>query len=358
MNITLRTKPLRNGKLRFWIDYYDGKRLAPEILKELWIYETPKTHDEKQHNKRNWAKARDIREQRQADHDKGVLINSAETVSFYFTEYYNNVAVAKEKCYYSLREWKSFLKAINREGLLMRELTAWICDDFGEHLKKKYTQQATAREYFYKFAMMIKYASKRKAINFSRSELDVKFVVQSHRRKRYIPDDELMLIANYPKFKNTVKALLFCVNTGFGRAELQNKNPDKILRWKHISDGLIKWKRGKTNKPVTIALSTDAIELIGERKNDNDPVFTLPGESTVRWQLKRMCEELKIPHTTFYCGRHTFIPNALISAQHAGVVSDMTGSNISSLKHYNHIKEQLIRDAIGGLPSVLGKPQK
>lgn len=363
MRITLRTKPLRNGKLRYWIDYYDGRRLKPEILKDYWIYAKPKTHDEREHNKRNSILARATREKRQSDHDKGRAINSKDSVIGYFTDYYKNVANCKYLCKYSLDNLRIFLKNRKQENILLRDITPIICEDYADYLKNNLyktwkgqqikAKESTARDYMVYFRMMLKRAAKERLINFHPSEIDVKFEIDHKQKKRYVTVEELIKIYNYHRFEETRKGFLFCVNTGLGEGELSNDNPNKSLKWKHIKNGMISnFVRSKTGKPVMIALNADAIALMGERKGDNDLIFDLPGSSTIHSQMSIMCRDLKIPHTSFYCGRHTFITNSLGIAD-AGSVSHMTGSNVVSLQHYIHSQEELIRSAVEKLPSVL-----
>lgn len=365
MKITLRNKKLRNARLRLYIEYYDKKRLSPEIL-DLWIYENPKTFDEKEHNKNHTAKAEDILETRQRDYDKGRLINSKDTLMDYFKEYYNGLTKGKNLCKHSVDHLEAFLKKRGIENILLTKLNPVLFEDFASYLKEETInknkkgdvkiKESTARYYMVYLKLMLKRAAKEKRINFYPSEIDVKYEKVRKKNKRYVPAEELRLIYNYHRFEVVKKAFLFCVNTGLGAGELTNLNPEKSLKWKHIKNGLIKdFERSKTGISVIIGLNDDAVSLMGERGRPDDAVFNLPAASVINYQMRKMSQDLNIPHTTFYCGRHTFITNSMNSARNAGVVSDMTGSAIRSLQHYNHEREDLIKEAVKGLPSVLGK---
>ena len=170
------------------------------------------------------------------------------------------------------------------------------------------------------------------------------------KQKQFLTLPELQTLNNTDCTNNTVKRIsLFSALTGLRHSDCVN------LRWENITGGKtpnIKFNQQKTKNAVYLPISTEALELCGERKNENDTIFEGVNNSQfcntiiAEWVKKAGIKK----EITFHCFRHTFATLQLTQGTDVYTVSKMLGhANVRTTEIYAQIvdeKKQAAANAI------------
>ena len=145
-------------------------------------------------------------------------------------------------------------------------------------------------------------------------------------QRLHLTEEELQQLANTPCGNDeTRRAALFSALTGLRYSDIQK------LTWGEITgdkeNPRIEFRQKKTKGVVYMPISPQALELCGERKETDSPVFPqiTSGEHinhTVAAWIKRAGIT---KHITFHCFRHTFATLQLSSGTDIYTVSKMLG---------------------------------
>ena len=166
--------------------------------------------------------------------------------------------------------------------------------------------------------------------------------------KNILTPDEIRTLYVTPLHDNGLKqAFILSCFTGIGYADA------KSAKWDQLSSGSFMYTRSKTGLKVVIPLKPELKELF--RSNSSDLIFPkLPHESQSRKLLMSWTDRAGISkHITFYCGRHTFACNLLLSGASLKTVADLLGhsSTRHTLKYLNFV-DSLKQSAIDNLPGL------
>ncbi len=165
--------------------------------------------------------------------------------------------------------------------------------------------------------------------------------------KQVLTEDEIKLLFDTDCGNEELKrAFLFSCYSGLGYAEI------KILTWSNIVNGRLIINREKTGTEINLSLSPKAIELLGERKPKNEPIFDLKkdgkyiSETSNNKTLNNWLKRAEIEkYITFYCARHTFATRLLIKGANLKTVSEAlahktTANTIKYLNYVNALKDE------------------
>jgi integrase len=170
------------------------------------------------------------------------------------------------------------------------------------------------------------------------------------KQKQFLTLPELQALSNTKCSNNTVKRMsLFSALTGLRHSDCIG------LRWENITDGdnpNIKFTQKKTRTVVYMPISAEALELCGQRKNEEDQVFKEVKKSqncniVINEWVKKAGIKKEI---TFHCFRHTFATLQLTHGTDIYTVSKMLGhSDVKTTQIYAQIvdeKKQAAANAI------------
>lgn len=119
--------------------------------------------------------------------------------------------------------------------------------------------------------------------------------------------------------QNVLKYFLFSCFTGMRYQDI------KELKYKNISDGIVKVKMHKTNQFVTVPLIEEALELCGKGQ-DEEYVFNVTCNQLTNRNLKSIMVIAEIKkNISFHCGRHSFATIGLTLGIPIEVISKMLG---------------------------------
>jgi len=126
------------------------------------------------------------------------------------------------------------------------------------------------------------------------------------------------------------------------------------LKYKHVTNGLIKKQQQKTGREVTIDLNPSALKLIGELGPPEECVFNLPSFTGCLKVIKNWAKKSGInKNITWHSARHSFATILLMNKTDIKTVGNLLGhSKIEHTQKYTHIVDRLKAQAVNTLPEL------
>lgn len=368
-NPKLSQKPLADGRLSLYLEYYLGytkiynetsnkwqiKHKRKKESLELYLLNKPRTSQEKEYNREMLERANFIRSKREDEikskkfniEDKNkAKINFIDYCDRFLANYINkDVRIVK----YCIKYFKEFIKLeLGNDYLLPVDVKEKLAIKFKAYLESKLNGE-TPHDYFTKFKKICKEAYN-EGLPLDRKVLEVKNMRNEGLKKEILSFDEIQKLASTELSNQNVKrAFLFCLFTGLRFCDV------KALQWHNISnDQIIIRSQQKTGKPVYIDLSTTAKTLIKARGKADELVFNLPSLTGSLKLLKTWAKNAKIDkNITWHSSRHSFAVNLLINHNDIKTVSSLLGH--AGLKHtekYTRVVNELMKKAVNSLPEI------
>nr|WP_262494703.1 site-specific integrase [Flavobacterium davisii] len=183
----------------------------------------------------------------------------------------------------------------------------------------------------------------------------VKGIKEKESNRQYLTLDELQKLVktdcDYPIMKD---AFIFSSLTGLRFSDI------KLLKWKNITydsqNGyIIKFTQQKTKGVENLPISEQAIRIIGERKHDDEFVFSNLIYSAYHNKiLHRWIEKAGIDkHITFHCGRHSFATLQLTMNTDIYTVSKLLGHrHLKTTEIYAKVIDKKKINAVANMPDL------
>ena len=96
----------------------------------------------------------------------------------------------------------------------------------------------------------------------------------------------------------------------------------------------------KTQKPLNVPLSGEALKVLEEKENPDEPIFKLPTSvATINYHIKKWVKNGHIDKTiSFHCSRHTFATMMLTLGADLYTTSKLLGhANVTTTQIYSKI---------------------
>lgn len=369
INVTLRKRTLPSGKITLYLDFfppiYNAKtrEFSRREYLGLYLISKPKNNIDKAMNSENLHKAEMICANRLNELNKQQIYTPFEQERLRlqeigeksFLQYLKQTAEIKtgnnaEIWKYAIIHFEKFLK---NEDILMQEIDVTIIEDFREYilkakcLKKKdqFLAQNTALSYFNKIK-----ATLRKAYKKGLLQTDINAAVDSIKeqesQRNFLTMEEASRLFRTPCKKEIVKRIcMFSLLTGIRYSDIAK------LTWEEVqyskSEGYyIRFKQQKTDRPVTLPISQEAFEFLGEKETQYKRVFY----DLKKWDVDRLLpiwvKDASIEkHITFHCFRHTYATLQMAAGTDIFTVSKMLGhKNIKTTQIYTKIIDEKKRE--------------
>lgn len=369
INVTLRKRTLPSGKITLYLDFfppiYNAKtrEFSRREYLGLYLILKPKNNIDKAMNSENLHKAEMICANRLNELNKQQIYTPFEQERLRlqeigeksFLQYLKQTAEIKtgnnaEIWKYAIIHFEKFLK---NEDILMQEIDVTIIEDFREYilkakcLKKKdqFLAQNTALSYFNKIK-----ATLRKAYKKGLLQTDINAAVDSIKeqesQRNFLTMEEASRLFRTPCKKEIVKRVcMFSLLTGIRYSDIAK------LTWEEVqyskSEGYyIRFKQQKTDRPVTLPISQEAFEFLGEKETQYKRVFY----DLKKWDVDRLLpiwvKDASIEkHITFHCFRHTYATLQMAAGTDIFTVSKMLGhKNIKTTQIYTKIIDEKKRE--------------
>lgn len=369
INVTLRKRTLPSGKITLYLDFfppiYNAKtrEFSRREYLGLYLVSKPKNNIDKAMNSENLHKAEMICANRLNELNKLQIYTPFEQERLRlqeigeksFLQYLKQTA--ESRIGINAQIWKyaiiHFEKFLKNEDILMQEIDVTIIEDFREFilkakcLKKKdqFLAQNTALSYFNKIK-----ATLRKAYKKGLLQTDVNAAVESIKeqesQRNFLTMEEASRLFRTPCKKEIIKRVsMFSLLTGIRYSDIAKLTWDEVQYSK--SEGYyIRFKQQKTDSPVTLPISQEAFECLGEKVGKYKRVFY----DLKKWDVDRLLpiwiKDASIEkHITFHCFRHTYATLQMAAGTDIFTVSKMLGhKNIKTTQIYTKIIDEKKRE--------------
>lgn len=373
MKINLRKRKLKDGKVSLFLEYYkgytkseDGKiRHNREFENlELYIFSTPKSAADKQHNRSTLDLAEKIKTKRQAEYDAGKFgFQNKTKVNANFIDYFKKLTDERFESKGNHGNWDSCYKHLLKHfgpSLLFRDLTPEKLKEFKSYLDKSATTPQgkslaanTKISYFNKVKAALNQAFKERIIFENPGDL-VKGFPKAEVERPYLTHSEVQKLAKaecrIPVIK---KAFLFACLTGLRYSDIEK------LTWKEVRENedelRIVFTQKKTDGLEYLYISKNARELLGVRSAPEEQVFDglkYTAQTTnilMKWAIKAGVYK----EFTFHASRHT---NAVLMLENGAdiyTVSKRLGhKELRTTEIYAKIVDQKQKEAANIIPKI------
>lgn len=256
---------------------------------------------------------------------------------------------------YSFEWFKTLLTEEKIKTIRPNELTPALCKKYLEIMQAKLHGE-TPYNYFTKFKRVVRQAQKDKLIIDNPTE-GIRVVRDESLKKNVLNFNEIQKLADsYCGNPDVKRAFLFCLNTGMRWCDivmLQYKNID--FANKRLTYTQEKTKYSSKNSAVLIDLNTTSLRLLGNKKEPNEFVFTLPSFTGCLKSLKQWVKKAGIDKKiTWHCSRHSFAVNLLGECKvDIKTVSSLLGhSGLKNTEKYTRAVDELKNRAVNSLPAI------
>jgi len=359
LKVRLRGKRLSNNNISLYLDYYQGytknvdekikTRRKVEYLK-IYLVDNPRTSEERKKNEENLTLAQQIRNKRESDlqfNAEGLIAPFRKKSNFLdycdaFETRYQKKDIRMIKL--AVAKFKEYTK---ETYLTPPQIDQAMITGFRDFLLNKYHGE-TPNSVFARFKKILSAATDEGLFTKNPAE-KVTCAVPYGIPKEILTVEEVIKLSSARCGNPDVKrAFLLCLNTGLRFCDVTD------LKFKHITNGLIKKPQQKTGREVTIDLNQSAIKLIGEMGLPEEYVYHLPSFTaclkTLRSWAKRAGINKKI---TWHSARHSFATILLMNKTDIKTVGNLLGhSKIEHTQKYTHVVDELKREAIQTLPEL------
>lgn len=366
MKVTLRNKPINDGKTSLYLDYYppiknpkNGKLTRREFL-GLYLFANPISQIERKHNKETLQLAENIKAQRQlalqAD-DYGFLKKNNKDSDFlaYFSKLANK---HKELNKGDKNNWISVyrhLSIFTNSICLFKDVDEQFCKEFKKYLleahplieNRQKLANNSAVAYFNIFKRVVKQAYKERLFNEDFAK-DVPAIRKLETKREFVSLEELRKLVkahcDLPIAKN---AALFSALTGLRYSDIEKLVWSEIVGSK--DNYAIRFTQKKTNGVETLPISQDAFKFCGTPQKGNERVFE--GLKYSAWQNQKLQEWVYnagiMRKMTFHSFRHSFATMQLQEGTDIYTVSKLLGHrSVTTTQIYAKVIDEAKRKAV------------
>jgi integrase len=372
IKVKLRQKAISGNRQSLYLDFYPaihhaqtGEPTRRQFL-GMYLLDKPKNPIDKQHNKETLQLGEQIRQRRENDLNKPEIYTGYEKAQLKikeqgeknFVEYFKKLADKRKASNHD--NWISafhYLEKFTDGMLAFYDVNERFCNEFKEHLLSANSKKATrnkaqlsqnsAHSYFNKLKASLKQAYKD---GYLQTDINSKIqaIKQAETQRNFLTIEELNVLVKTdcanPLLK---KAALFSALTGLRFSDIQK------LVWSELefieNNGyFIQYKQQKTKGVEMMPISEQAFDLLGERKESTDRVFTgLVYSAHENKHLTNWIQKASITkEITFHCFRHTFATLQLSNGTDIYTVSKMLGHReLKTTQLYAKIIDKTKRDA-------------
>lgn len=399
-NPKLMARILSDGRDTLFLQYYIGtvnttdengdRKYSVKRRKEamnLFIYHSPKTRQEREHNKSVLIVARETRQMKAREmlaRNNGYKFAHTDDMDILtWMRHYHEACLTKDvrmvrQAYdaftdflvdpdMQMRGYGRMTKAESKEWALKRNellgkfylkesmLNKQMIERFVIYLKNRFNGE-TPGSIYTRFKKIIKAAVEADILRKNPcKDIKIRIDINTIAKDILSMDEIKVLLSTHYNGENPEirRAFAFSLYAGVRFCDVNE------LRYRNIdySNKLIKFTQSKTNghssaSTVTIPMSDVLLKIIGEKRERDEKVFKLPSHSMCLKALRHWTERAGIDkHITWHCARHSFAVNILNNGANIKTVASLLGH--SGLKHtekYTRAVDKLKVEAVNSLP--------
>ena len=277
---------------------YQVKHCRKTINLGLWLYSTPASSEQKEHNK----VIANLAEQKLSEANIAMLQNKGEILPIIKHE---NILAKWELKAVNIYAKKYLTDYLGRDNLSLSEVTNDFLLNYAKHLNSLH--RVSAYRYWLLFKSYLQtYVENGKLSPAVFKGVKVQNISTQSIKKQCLTKAELELLEALPKDKY-LDAFLFSCYTGLRISDINR------LKWENIdfinqTCNFIQWKvRRAKNAPLSVPLCAKALEILQRQNANNEHVFTALQSKHFSVPFKKHLQKCGInKHISFHCARHTF----------------------------------------------------
>ena len=371
VKVTLRKKPISGKRHSLYLDFYpavinseNGVKTRREFL-GLYIFDNTRNPLDKVHNTNTLNIAEQIRQKKESGFNKPEIYSTLEQEQINknkkqdgdFIAYFKKLAEKKNLSNRFI--WLGscdFLKLFKGKTLKFSDIDPELCDEFKFFLETTKSKKSdkmqlsgnSIKTYYDKFRSALKQAYKDGYLSENIAD-KTNAVKQAETQRNYLTLDELNKLVKTPCRSTELKTqALFSALTGLRRSDIQKLIWEEVQHVKG-SGYFIRFMQKKTGGSETLPITEQAFNLLGERKQPTDSVFTLiqaTNQRENRHLTKWILDAEISKKITFHCFRHTFATLQLSMGTDIYTVSKMLGhKDLNTTQIYAKIIDETKRTA-------------
>ncbi|WP_312554614.1 tyrosine-type recombinase/integrase [Empedobacter brevis] len=349
--------------------YFDNPKTKKReyMFLDLYVFDKPKSHIQKDHNKETRLLAEQIRAKKLLElqsTNHGFVSKSKGSIGL--LNFFEQTAEKRKEVDGTYGNWYSTFKHLNNfcngRDIELKNVDETFIENFKDYLlKAKISSHGdrlsknSAQSYFNKFRATIREAHRQKII-VENPCLRVKAIKEEETLRQYLTLEELKKLQKtecyYPQYKD---AFLFSALTGLRFSDIV-KLRKKDISFDEINGWSIKFTQQKTKGVEILPISENAITIIDiDSKDDDDLVFTnLKYSAHYNTILRKWIEEAGIKkYITFHCARHSFATLQLTMNTDIYTVSKLLGHrHLKTTEIYAKVIDKKKIDAVSSIPNI------
>ena len=355
--VTLRTRPLKNGMLSYYLDYYPGYR-DQETMKSIrheglniYIYANPKNERERNFNATMSEKAEAIRCRRFESivNDRYDFFDRHKLKADFLEYYRKQLRKHDQKWEFVYHHFYNFVHG----KCTFEEIDIDLCNKFREYLlnakqlrRDGRISKNSASGYWSTFRGLLKILYRNRLIKTNINDFLDKIETEDT-PKDYLSVEELYKLAETPCKKPILKtAALFSCLTSLRISDILS------LQWHEIVDFAAGGKcvhtiTQKTKTEDIIPISDEALQLIGYSPEKNGLVFKGLKRSWTQHPMKEWIREAGITkNITFHSYRRTYATlQGAAGTDIRTIQSNMAHKSITTTQRYMKVVDSNKREA-------------
>ena len=355
--VTLRTRPLKNGMLSYYLDYYPGYR-DQETMKtirheglNIYIYANPKNERERNFNATMSEKAEAIRCRRFESivNDRYDFFDRHKLKADFLEYYRRQLRKHDQKWEFVYHHFYNFVHG----KCTFEEIDIDLCNKFREYLlnakqlrRDGRISKNSASGYWSTFRGLLKILYRNRLIKTNINDFLDKIETEDT-PKEYLSVEELYKLAETPCKKPILKtASLFSCLTSLRISDILS------LQWHEIVDFAAGGKcvhtiTQKTKTEDIIPISDEALQLIGYSPEKNGLVFKGLKRSWTQQPMKEWIREAGITkNITFHSYRRTYATlQGAAGTDIRTIQSNMAHKSITTTQRYMKVVDSNKREA-------------
>lgn len=349
--------------------YYFGPEMKREYeWLDLYMYDKPKNHIEKDYNRQVWRLAQSIQSKRTLDEQSAAhgFISSVKS-KICFLAFFKQLVDKKYDSEGNHGNWLSTYQHLKdfTEGkeLPIERVDERFLERFKEYLLNCKTRKGnterklnrnSAVSYYSKVTTALKEAYQQR-LTKENVATRVRGIKGQSTHREFLTLEELKRLAETPCDIPVLRnAFLTSTVTGLRFSDL------KALKWGNIKcsqqhDYSIQYTQKKTKKAEVLPIADHVVEILGARRGDDDEVFK--GLQYSAWNNLKLQEwVMKAGITkkiTMHCGRHTYACLHLSLGTDISTIRDLLGhSNIKTTQIYAKVIDKTKIAAASKIPQL------
>ncbi len=376
-NPKLGAKLLSDRRESLFLDYYLGYTVKYDESKgknvnkinrkreylKLYLWQSPRTPIERQHNKETLQLAKFIRNEKSQlllNEQKGYgIINNGNTNLLNYFQNFVEKYPERNMIRYALKDFLKFLKEeypFLQDKLEKRNFTPEMVKNYTKWLGNNHKGQG-AHCYYGFFKTIVINAVDNGEIDKNPCKGISVPTNDDILTKQVLSMDEIQTLLNTSFDEEIRRAFAFTCLTGVRWCDVKKMEFANV----DFANKRLSFRQGKTYRKssasgVIIPLNDSILKIIGKKRQDakDDYIFHIPDLITCERALKKWTKKAGIKkHITWHCGRHSFATNVLNNGANIKVVSSLLGhSTMRCTEKYVRAVDKLKEEAINSMSTL------